>query len=200
MTDEPSENGVSAVSEERQELNREIRNCTKCPLYENRTQAVPNQGSEDSEVMFAGKMVGYPDDQVGLPYQGQAGKTIDYVLEKNGLTRDDVYLTNLTRCYPPESRNPTSEELDRCMQYFERELSIVDPDYIVALGRLTAQRLLGRDVSVNESHGEMFGYRTLTFQAEVLVTYNVGAVQYDRSKRTIILEDVSPVLEEVSPG
>jgi DNA polymerase len=174
--------------------NDEIKRCTRCRLHENRTQAVPNQGSADADAMVVGKMVGYKDDTVGLPYQGEAGNVLDYALEKAGRTRKDVFLTNLTRCYPPESRDPRSDELDRCASYFERELEIVDPDVIVALGKLVAERLLGREVSIEEEHGTKGTYNTLTYRGEVLVTYNVGAATYEPGLRDVIAEDFEAAL------
>lgn len=174
---------------ELEEHNDEVRACERCRLHENRTQAVPNQGSADAEVMVLGKMVGYKDDKVGLPYQGEAGNVLDHALESSGRTRQDVFLTNLTRCYPPESRDPRKEELDRCAAYFERELEIVDPEVIVALGKLVAERLLGRGVGVEEEHGTFHTYNTLTYRGEVLVTYNVGAATYEPELRGVIAED-----------
>ncbi|MDY7082293.1 MAG: uracil-DNA glycosylase family protein, partial [Halobacteria archaeon] len=100
-------------------------------------------------------------------------------------------------CYPPESREPKRDELDRCSEYFEEELQIVNPDYLIALGKTAAERLLGRDVKLEDDHGEIYPYNTLTFQAEILVTYNVGAVQYDRGKRDVILEDVRRVFDRL---
>ncbi|MFP4175231.1 MAG: uracil-DNA glycosylase family protein [Halobacteriales archaeon] len=175
--------------------NDEIRACTRCRLHENRTQAVPNQGSADADTMLVGKMVGYKDDKVGLPYQGEAGNVLDDALQRAGKTRDDVFLTNLTRCYPPESRDPRKDELDRCAQYFDRELEIVDPDTIVALGKIVAERLLGRDVSVEEEHGTRHTYNTLTFRGEVVVTYNVGAATYDPSLRDTIADEIAEAVE-----
>lgn len=171
--------------------NDEIRSCTRCRLHENRTQAVPNQGSPDAETMIVGKMVGYKDDKVGLPYQGEAGNVLDDALERAGKTRNDVFLTNLTRCYPPESRDPRKDELDRCARFFDRELEIVDPDSIVALGKIAAERLLGRDVSIEEEHGTRHTYNTLKFRAEVVVTYNVGAATYDRGLRDTIADEIA---------
>ncbi|MDZ7687340.1 MAG: uracil-DNA glycosylase [Halobacteriales archaeon] len=176
------------------EHNEEIRACTRCRLHENRTQAVPNQGNPDADVMIVGKMVGYKDDTVGLPYQGEAGNVLDYALESAGRTRKDVFLTNLTRCYPPESRDPRKDELDRCAQYFDRELEIVNPDVIVALGKLVAERLLGRDVSIEEEHGTRHTYNTLTYRGEVFVTYNVGAATYEPGLRDVIVEDIGLAL------
>ena len=174
--------------------NEEIKRCTNCRLHENRTQAVPNQGTADADVMIVGKMVGYKDDTVGLPYQGEAGNVIDYALKKAGLTRQDVFLTNLTRCYPPESRDPRKDELDRCAPYFERELEMVDPDVIVALGKLVAERLLGRDVKIGEEHGTRHTYNTLTYRGEVFVTYNVGAATYEPELRDVIAEEFKTAL------
>jgi len=171
------------------EHNEEIKRCTKCRLHEKRTQAVPNQGNADADVMIVGKMVGYKDDTVGLPYQGEAGNILDAALENAGKTRSDVFLTNLTRCYPPESRDPRKDELDRCAPYFERELEIVNPDVIVALGKLVAEHLLGRDVSIEKEHGTCHTYNTLTYRGEVFVTYNVGAATYEPGLRDVIVED-----------
>ncbi len=170
--------------------NDEIKACERCRLHENRTQAVPNQGSADADVMIVGKMVGYKDDKVGLPYQGEAGNVLDYALERADKTRKDVFLTNLTRCYPPESRDPRTDELDRCAPYFERELELVDPDVIVALGKLVAERILGRDVKIGDEHGTHHTYNTLTYRGEVVVTYNVGAATYEPGLRDTIAEDI----------
>jgi DNA polymerase len=178
-----------------EEHNDEIRSCTRCRLHENRTQAVPNQGSADADAMLVGKMVGYKDDKVGLPYQGEAGNVLDEALDRAGKTREDVFLTNLTRCYPPESRNPRADELDRCATYFDRELGIVEPDVIVALGKVVAERLLGRDVSVEEEHGERHTYNTLTYRGEVVVTYNVGAATYDRGLYDVIADEIADALD-----
>ena len=182
---------------ELEDHNDEIRACTRCRLHENRTQAVPNQGTADADVMILGKMVGYKDDTVGLPYQGEAGNVLDSALENAGKSRRDVFLTNLTRCYPPESRDPRADELDRCASYFERELEIVDPDVIVALGKLVAERLLGRDVKVGDEHGTSHTYNTLTYRGEVLVTYNVGAVTYEPELRDVIEEDFETAFDLV---
>ncbi|MFW5929276.1 MAG: uracil-DNA glycosylase [Halobacteriota archaeon] len=185
---------MDASRDDLTELREEIRGCKRCRLSESRTKAAPNQGDVDADVLVVGKMVGYADDEVGLPYQGEAGRHLDYALEANGASRDDVFLTNLTRCHPPESRDPRSDELDRCAPYFERELAIVSPSYVVALGRLVARRLLGQDVDVETARGELHPYNTLTYTGEVLVTYNVGAAMYDRSKRESIADDLSLVL------
>ena len=182
---------------ELEEHNEEVRACERCRLHENRTQAVPNQGNPDADVMVLGKMVGYKDDTVGLPYQGEAGNVLDHALESAGKGRKDVFLTNLTRCYPPESRDPRADELDRCATYFERELGIVDPDVIVALGKLVAERLLGKDVSIEEKHGTFHTYNTLTYRGEVLVTYNVGAATYEPDLRGVIAEDFESAFDAV---
>ncbi len=179
---------------ELQELRSEIEDCTRCRLSENRRHAVPHDGDGDADVAFVGKMVGYQDDQVGLPYQGEAGKQLDDALDAVGLTREEVFLTNLTRCYPPDSRDPRSDELDRCADYFERELQLVEPDILVALGKLAAERLLGREVEVEEEHGEVYAYSTLTYSCDLLVTYNVGAAMYDDSLRGVIAEDLERAL------
>lgn len=179
---------------EMEELRDEIRGCTRCRLSENRTHAVPNQGSVDADLIFVGKMVGYQDDQVGLPYQGEAGKQLEDALRSNGLDRDDVFLTNLTRCYPPDSRDPRKDELDRCADYLERELRLVEPEVVVALGKMAAERLLGRDVEVEREHGEVYTYSTLTYSCDLLVTYNVGAAMYDDSLRGVVADDLAAVV------
>lgn len=178
-----------------EELNEEIRSCTKCRLHETRTQAVPNEGGVDAELMFVGKKVGFRDDKVGLPYQGESGSTLNYVLGELGRDRSEVFLTNLTRCFPPNGRDPYTEELDRCSSYFERELEYVDPEYIIALGKLVSERLMGFDVKLEEMHGEVHTYNTLTYQSEVVLTYNVGAVQYDPGKRDVIVADIKGAVQ-----
>ncbi len=175
------------------ELNKEIRNCTKCSLHKTRSKAVPNEGSEDADILFMGKKVGRKDDKIGQPYKGETGKVLDDILDDLGFDRNDVFLTNLTRCYGG-SRDPKKRELDKCASYFEKELKIIDPNYIVALGKLVAERLLQKKIKLKEVHGSIYTYTTLTYSGKLLLTYNIGSILRDTSKYDTILRDIEKIL------
>ncbi len=113
----------------------EVRDCTRCRLHEGRARAVPGEGDPDTEVVFVGEGPGFNEDREGRPFVGRAGGLLVRLLGTIGWTRDDVFITNVVKCRPPENRDPTPDEIAACGPFLRRQLEILDPAVVVTLGR-----------------------------------------------------------------
>jgi len=135
------------------ELYEQIRNCTKCPLHQSRTNAVPGEGPEDAEIMFIGEAPGFHEDRQGRPFVGAAGHFLDELLEMIGLTREDVYICNVLKCRPPRNRDPLMSEIEACKPYLDRQLEIIQPKIVVTLGRFSMARWFP-NARISRIHGQ----------------------------------------------
>ena len=113
----------------------EVRDCTRCRLHEGRARAVPGEGDPDTEVVFVGEGPGFNEDREGRPFVGRAGGLLVRLLGTIGWTRDDVFITNVVKCRPPENRDPAPDEIAACAPFLRRQLEILDPAVVVTLGR-----------------------------------------------------------------
>ena len=128
------------------ELHGLIDGCTKCEeLAEYRSQTVPGVGPTDARVVFIGEGPGRWEDQKGEPFVGDAGAYLTELLEKIGLDRSEVFITNVVKCRPPDNRNPKTSEMDNCEPYLERQLALIKPDLIVLLGRVALERFFPKE-------------------------------------------------------
>jgi DNA polymerase len=134
-----------------------VRQCPRCKLAQSRTHAVPGEGPPDAEIMFIGEGPGRTEDQTGRPFVGAAGQLLEGLLATIGLTREDVYITNVVKCRPPMNRDPEPDEIEACKPYLGRQLKIIDPAIIVTLGRFAMERWLP-DKKITRVHGQGFRY------------------------------------------
>ena len=154
---------------ELEQLYRRVANCTDCGLCNTRTQAVPGEGPSDAEVMFVGEGPGADEDAQGEPFVGQAGKLLDSMLAAIKLKRGaNVYIANVVKCRPPGNRNPESAEALACEPYLHRQIDLIRPKLIVALGKVAAANLLASDASVASMRGKVHDYRG----TPLIVTYH----------------------------
>ena len=116
-------------------LREEIGDCTRCRLHEGRTRAVPGEGDPDTEVVFVGEGPGMNEDREGRPFVGRAGGLLVRLLGSIGWQRDDVFITNVVKCRPPDNRDPQPDEMAACAPYLRRQLAALDPAVVVTLGR-----------------------------------------------------------------
>lgn len=128
---------VPAVLEE---IAQEVRTCTDCELCRGRTHAVPGVGDPRARVMLIGEGPGFNEDKQGLPFVGQSGKLLSELLSHAGLTRDEVFITNVVKCRPPGNRDPLPDEIAACSAYLDRQIEAIDPGVIVTLGRFSMSR------------------------------------------------------------
>lgn len=150
-------------------LESDIRSCRACGLCERRRQAVPGVGDRHAGWMLVGEGPGAEEDQRGEPFVGQAGRLLDNMLSALGLERDkDVYIANAVKCRPPHNRTPERDELAACLPYLDRQIELVRPQLLIALGRPAAQALLDREVAISAARGKRFERQGIP----VVVTYH----------------------------
>ncbi len=136
-----------------QKIADEVAGCTKCPLAKGRCKAVPGEGSPEAKVMFIGEGPGYHEDQQGRPFVGPSGELLGHLLNKVKLQREDVFITNVVKCRPPNNRDPEIAELEACKNYLDRQIAAINPHLIITLGRFSMARYWpGKRIS--EVHGQ----------------------------------------------
>jgi DNA polymerase len=130
----------------------EVRACTRCKLASTRTNAVPGEGSPDTEVVFVGEGPGFHEDRLGRPFVGRAGDLLVKLLGSIEWRRQDVFITNIVKCRPPDNRDPEPDEIAACAPYLQRQLEVLDPAVIVTLGRHSIGRFMP-GARISQSHG-----------------------------------------------
>lgn len=150
-------------------LEARIRGCDACGLCKRRKQAVPGVGDRQADWLFVGEGPGAEEDERGEPFVGQAGRLLDAMLARIDLKRgEDVYIANAVKCRPPNNRTPEAAELAACFPYLQRQIALIRPRLIVALGRPAAQALLNEEVRIAASRGKLFSHNDIP----VVVTYH----------------------------
>ena len=135
------------MEKELKKIKKQVTQCTKCELSKTRNNSVPGKGNFKSDVIFVGEAPGKNEDMKGEPFIGIAGKKLSMVLENAGITRDDVYITNIVKCRPPKNRVPTTNEKSTCQNYLEKEIAIIKPKIICILGNTVFNSLLdGKEI------------------------------------------------------
>lgn len=160
------------VAEILAEIEKEVQLCTECALHAGRTNAVFGKGSPDTRVMFIGEGPGRDEDRQGAPFVGRSGQLLTKILAAIELERGDVYITNIVKCRPPDNRDPQEEEVRACEKYLIRQIELIEPRVICALGRIAAHWLLDTKASLSELRESDNSYRGIP----VLVTYHPAAL------------------------
>ena len=147
-----------------------VRDCRRCALHQGRTQAVFGVGPERADWMLVGEGPGAEEDRKGEPFVGRAGQLLDGMLEALGLSRETAYLANVVKCRPPENRDPRPEEAAACADYLDRQIELLQPRLILAVGRVAAQRLLATDSALGKLREQVHRYGPRN--VPVVVTYH----------------------------
>ncbi len=156
-----------------QELKAVAEGCQLCGLSKTRTNVVFSDGSPKAGVMVVGEAPGSNEDRTGLPFVGRAGKLLDLLLASVNLSREDsVYICNVLKCRPPGNRNPMTNEIDFCAPYLKRQIALVAPEVILAVGTFAAQLLTGNNKSLGELRGSVYSYEDVP----LVVTYHPAAL------------------------
>jgi DNA polymerase len=135
-----------------EDIAAEVRTCTRCRLADGRTNAVPGEGSPDTEVVLIGEGPGFNEDRLGRPFIGRAGDLLTKLLGSIEWRRDDVFITNVVKCRPPDNRDPEPDEVAACAPYLKRQLEVLDPALIVTLGRHSMGRFMP-GARISQAHG-----------------------------------------------
>lgn len=169
------------------QLKAAVAACTRCPLHQGRTRDVFGVGDINADWLFIGEGPGAEEDKKGEPFVGQAGKLLDNMLASIGLARDKkVYIANIVKCRPPQNRNPEPSEAAVCLHYLHRQINLIKPKLIVALGRVAAQNLLQTDATIASLRGRTHQLNGVP----VLVTYHPAYLLRNLTDKAKAWEDL----------
>jgi uracil-DNA glycosylase family 4 len=146
--------------------------CRACELHRTRTQAVFGVGNESADWLFIGEAPGAEEDRQGEPFVGRAGQLLNAMLQAAGRDRSAVYIANVLKCRPPGNRDPGAEEAARCAPWLDRQIQLIAPKLIIALGRVAAQRLLGTEAPLGKLRGRVHDYASAGRTVPLIVTYH----------------------------
>ncbi len=164
--------------------------CTRCKLHTlGRRQVVFGVGNPNADLMFVGEAPGADEDIQGEPFVGRAGQLLTKIIEAIDLRREDVYIANVIKCRPPQNRNPEPDEVDRCEPFLFRQIDVIKPKVIVALGKFAAQSLLRTAEPITRIRGREYAYR----DAILIPTYHPAYLLRNPSAKREVWEDMKRV-------
>jgi len=169
---------------ELEELHQRIASCPDCDLCRTRTHAVPGEGPPNAEVLFVGEAPGFYEDQQARPFVGPAGRFLDELIASIGLRRDQVFITNVVKCRPPNNRDPLPGEIDACRKHLQRQIELIQPRIIVSLGRYSLAWFSPRD-AISKVHGQAKVKDGVYF----IPMYHPAAALHAGNMRKVIEED-----------
>jgi len=195
---------AAVIAEKTAELDKiagEVNQCRKCELGSLRTNTVPGEGNPSARIMFVGEAPGADEDAQGRPFVGRAGQLLDKVIEACGLKRSDVFIGNILKCRPPENRDPRAEEIISCLPYIQRQIEIINPEIIVALGAHAARTLLNTTKAIGQLRGQFLEYYAGIGKPPIklMATYHTAYLlrNYTPENRRRVWEDMKKVLAEL---
>jgi len=171
-----------------------IKDCLECPLGKTRKNIVLGMGDPNADIVFVGEAPGKQEDLQVLPFVGRSGKLLDKMLSAINLSRDDVYILNVLKCRPPDNRNPSKIEIEKCEPYLKKQLKIIKPKLIVALGRISAMTILRTKESLTNMRNQIFDYEGIDF----LVTYHPAALLRNPNFKKYAWEDFKLIRDKYS--
>ena len=168
VTDNAEPETTASTTDNWDVLQAEVANCTKCTLCKTRTQTVFGAGNKKADWMLVGEAPGQHEDEQGQPFVGNAGQLLTEMLRAIGLTREEVFITNILKCRPPNNRDPHANEVESCNAYLQRQQKLIQPKIILALGRIAAQTLLKTDEPLARLRGKVHTFNN----TPVVVVYH----------------------------
>lgn len=160
------------LSPELQNYFEEIKDCQKCALGSTRKNFVFGYGNPQAKLMLVGEAPGRDEDEQGVPFVGRAGQLLDKMLYAIGLNRDSIYIANILKCRPPQNRDPLPDEIAKCEPYLHRQLEIIRPKLLLALGRVAGQNLIKQEASLSAMRNQDYSYKG----TPLIVTYHPAAL------------------------
>jgi uracil-DNA glycosylase family 4 len=176
------------------QIARAVHDCTRCPLsQQGRSRAVPGEGHPQADIMLIGEGPGFHEDKQGRPFVGASGKFLEELLNDIGYQRQDVFITNVVKCRPPNNRDPQPDELEACKEYLDRQIELLDPKVIITLGRFSMYRYFP-GASITKVHGQpkRIGSRL------VVPMFHPAAALHQVRWRPLIIEDFKKLPEFVA--
>jgi len=175
-----------------EKVSEQIKNCRKCELWKTRNKPVPGEGNPNSKIMLIGLGPGKQEDLEGRPFVGPAGKFLDELIGIVGLRRQQVFITNVMKCFLPDNQ-ATEHQIELCTPYLDKQIEIIKPKLIVTLGNIATNYILkkfGLSVQpISKIHGEVFEVNTLIGKIKIIPMYHPASALYNPGMRQILIED-----------
>lgn len=174
-------------------LEKQAKACTQCRLHKTRTNVVFGDGSRTAQLMFVGEAPGADEDEQGLPFVGRAGQLLTKIIEAMGLKRSDVYIANCLKCRPPENRPPQPDEIAFCNGFLLRQVELIKPKVICALGKHAAQTLLRTETAISQLRGKFFDYQG----TKLMPTYHPAYLLRNPAEKATVWKDCQLIMKEL---
>lgn len=178
------------------DIRREMGDCRRCGLYQERKNIVFGEGNDKAELVFVGEAPGQQEDIQGRPFVGRAGQLLTRIIEAMELVRKDVYICNILKCRPPGNRNPKPDEISVCEPFLIKQLQIIQPKVICALGTFAAKTLLKTDVPISLLRGKFHSYQGI----KLMPTYHPAYLLRNPGAKKQVWEDVQMIMKELKSG
>jgi len=188
------EAGVTDPARALRLIREDLGDCTRCRLHkQGRKQIVFGVGSPKAELMFIGEAPGADEDEQGEPFVGRAGQLLNNMIKAMGIRREDVYIANVLKCRPPNNRTPERDECDTCSPFLLRQIAVINPKVVVALGAIAAKTLLAINASMAELRGHWYDFRG----TRLAVTYHPAFLLRDPRQKKEAWKDLQMVMQEL---
>jgi DNA polymerase len=174
-------------------LRAEIGDCQRCRLSTGRQHIVFGEGNPGADLVFIGEAPGREEDIQGRPFVGDAGKLLTRLIEKMGLSREDVYIANIVKCRPPMNRDPQEDEIKTCFPFINRQIELIAPKVIVSLGRISAHTLTGTQVPISKLRGKFLLYKGIP----LMPTFHPAYLLRNPKDKWLVWEDAQHVLRKL---
>jgi DNA polymerase len=185
--DEPGQFTMITLADVRKELG----DCKRCKLHRGRKTIVFGEGDEKATLMFIGEGPGYDEDVQGRPFVGKAGQLLTKIIQSINLPREEVYIANIIKCRPPQNRNPEPDEIQSCSPFLMKQIQVIQPKIICALGAFSAQTLLKTDVKITALRGKFYDLEGI----KVIPTYHPAFLLRNPDKKREVWEDMKKIVE-----
>ena len=185
--DEPIQSHIITLADVRKELG----DCKRCKLHRGRKTIVFGEGNERATLMLIGEGPGYDEDVQGRPFVGKAGQLLTKILQSINLPREEVYIANIIKCRPPQNRNPEPDEIQSCSPFLMKQIQVIQPKIICALGAFSAQTLLKTDVKITALRGKFYDLEGI----KVIPTYHPAFLLRNPERKREVWEDMKKIAE-----
>ena len=176
-----------------EELREFIGDCKRCKLGYGRTNLVFGEGSPQARLVFVGEGPGREEDLEGRPFVGEAGRLLTRIIHAMGLEREEVYICNVVKCRPPKNRDPEDDEIQTCIPFLKKQLDLIRPQVICALGRIAAKGLLEKEIKITQERGKWHYYQDIP----VMPTYHPAYLIRNPSAKRPVWEDVQKIMKHM---
>jgi uracil-DNA glycosylase family 4 len=189
------------IEKQLKKIKDEVLKCQKCSLFKTRKFPVIGQGNHQAKIIFIGEAPGASENLTGVPFCGAAGKILDELLESIGIKKEDVYIANILKCRPPGNRNPEKKEIEDCTPYLEKQIKIINPKVICALGNFSTGFILEKYglkdqiQGISKIHGKIFDPLVNENDLKIISFYHPAAAAYNSNMKEILKKDFEVLRE-----